>query len=290
MTQPTNPDYHWTPANMRAFLEALAETGLVGEACDAAGKSRRAAYNLRFRPEGRAFAFGWEAALLVARAALADTLMERAIAGYKVTTVRDPDTHTSTAERFDTRGGMRLLERLDRMTGLGTAPEAGSDAALARIVAQDFWRFLDLVEAGGQGAETALFLAARTPPDGARAEDENAPDCELADEDGDPDPDLTRKVDRPEEAAARLCVRFSDYHDMLVTDFPPPEGFDGFESETFGDEGYCRALTAEEAETHERILARDLAPFRAAADAARERWLALGRAAADDGGEADVAA
>ena len=61
-------DYHWSPANQRAFLEALAETGSIDLACKEAGMSRRAAYNLRGRRDGAAFKIGWDAAVLQANA------------------------------------------------------------------------------------------------------------------------------------------------------------------------------------------------------------------------------
>jgi len=53
----------WTAEKQIAFIEALAETGIVEEACRRVGMSRTAADNLRWRPEGAAFRQAWDAAL-----------------------------------------------------------------------------------------------------------------------------------------------------------------------------------------------------------------------------------
>jgi hypothetical protein len=53
----------WTAEKQHAFIEALAETGIVEEACRRVGMSRTSADNLRHRPEGVHFRRAWEAAL-----------------------------------------------------------------------------------------------------------------------------------------------------------------------------------------------------------------------------------
>jgi hypothetical protein len=53
----------WTAERQIAFIEALAETGIVEEACWRVGMSDSSAYNLRRRPHGAAFRQAWEAAL-----------------------------------------------------------------------------------------------------------------------------------------------------------------------------------------------------------------------------------
>lgn len=53
----------WTVEKQYAFIEALAETGIVEEACRRVGMSRTSADNLRHRPEGMHFRRAWEAAL-----------------------------------------------------------------------------------------------------------------------------------------------------------------------------------------------------------------------------------
>ena len=53
----------WTVEKQCAFIEALAETGIVEEACRRVGMSRTAADNLRHRPEGMHFRRAWQAAI-----------------------------------------------------------------------------------------------------------------------------------------------------------------------------------------------------------------------------------
>ena len=53
----------WTAAKQIAFIEALAETACVRDACRRVGMSDSSAYKLRNRPCGAAFRRGWDAAL-----------------------------------------------------------------------------------------------------------------------------------------------------------------------------------------------------------------------------------
>src|SRR5689334_11161015 len=53
----------WTAEKQIAFIEALAETGMVEAACRRVGMSDSAAYALRRRPCGAAFRRAWDAAL-----------------------------------------------------------------------------------------------------------------------------------------------------------------------------------------------------------------------------------
>jgi hypothetical protein len=53
----------WTVEKQYAFIEALAETGVVEEACRRVGMSRTSADNLRHRRSGAHFRRAWEAAI-----------------------------------------------------------------------------------------------------------------------------------------------------------------------------------------------------------------------------------
>jgi hypothetical protein len=53
----------WTVDKQCAFIEALAETGIVEEACRRVGMSRTAADNLRRRPCGAPFRLAWDMAV-----------------------------------------------------------------------------------------------------------------------------------------------------------------------------------------------------------------------------------
>jgi hypothetical protein len=281
MTAATNPDYHWTPAQQRAFVDAFADTGSIARACDAVGKSRRAAYNLRKRQDGAAFRIGWDAAILVARAVLSDIILEYAIEGVVDRTIRDPETHTTTRERFDGRLAMSKLSRLDRMAE--TDLRSGTEGALARIVSQDFEAFLDLIERGGTGAEAALFVAARTPPD-PRARNPNGW-CEFPDVS-----DLFTLADDPKdpvEAAADMGVWLHDEPDDWRTDFPPPPDFEGMQIGRFGDSDYERSLSDAERAVQDRTQAVERTVLESAAVAARDLHFGFSPASCETGAAPD---
>ena len=132
----------WSSARQRRFIETLADTGVIMLACESVRITARSAYNLRNRRDGAAFRLGWDAAILIARARLADTLLARAIMGNTDTIRRDEDNFEVTRHRHDNRLAMSMLARLDRMAD---CPTPGSDAALARVVAQDFAAYLDMI-------------------------------------------------------------------------------------------------------------------------------------------------
>jgi hypothetical protein len=136
----------WTPEAMCTFLEALAESGCVRSAAQAAGRSPRSAYKLRRSTKGRAFHLAWEAALLLARRRLADDLLSRALHG-SVRTIRRNGEVWGEEHRFNDRLAMAMLTRLDRL-----AESNDGLHAPARFVAEEFDQFLEHVRADGRGA------------------------------------------------------------------------------------------------------------------------------------------
>ena len=74
----------WTPAKQSAFIDALAESGCVHEACRAVGLSRTSTSALRTRADAQGFRLAWDAALDVAIRRLADECFSRAIHGEVV--------------------------------------------------------------------------------------------------------------------------------------------------------------------------------------------------------------
>ncbi len=135
--------YHWTPALERKFVECLADTGSVTEACKEVSMSRRAAYDHKRRGTGFAFRIGWDAALLLARDVVADELLDRALAGQWTETVKDPETGRTKRFAQDRPLGLALLNRLDRMCHVQA--DEGTFHMAAQIVSQDFEAFLDLM-------------------------------------------------------------------------------------------------------------------------------------------------
>jgi hypothetical protein len=290
----------WSPSRQRAFLETLAATGVICSACDAAHISERSAYALRIRRDGAAFRLGWDAAILVARARLADTLLARAIEGQMEVVTRDEDGTEMRRHRHDNRLAMSLLARLDRMAD---APAEGSDAALARVVAQDFVAYLDMLsppaaaddaaqppapaDADGEpdtapetaalspGASAALFLAARAALLGSAAKGAERlfltgeERCELR-----PEPPVPLMSLPPDEAARQLRgIWWDEDRQRWRTDFPPPPGFAGDESDPVYDmDHYDRDLTPEEDAALDARDAAERLPYARAAARARDAW------------------
>jgi hypothetical protein len=248
----------WSPTRQRQFLETLAATGVIATACDAVNISSRAAYTLRIRRDGAAFRLGWDAAILIARARLADDLLARALTGSEEVIRKDAEAGEITRHRHDNRLAMSMLARLDRMAD---NPPQGSDAALS------------------PGASAALFVAARMAlgdPGKAHAYER----CELRPLPPSPHVDLATLP--PEEAATRLRgIWWDEDRQGWRTDYPAPPDFDGEESDDIYDiDAYERTLTAQE----EAALAlRDAAERRPYEDAAaRARDLFFGFAALED--------
>lgn len=278
----------WTADRQRAFLEHLADGHTVGDACALVGLSPASAYALRRQARGQAFALGWRAALLVAREALADTFLARALNG-QVDTYTRPDGAEVTRHRYDNRLGMTLLARLDRQAeGAGDA-----DSCAARLVAGEFDAYLDCVAHDAAPARAGLFLARRTDPQhDARdlapilalaaadrfARTGAATALDVVTDDLDPARRAGWTADQWSRAEAAGLLAFAAApapaetasHAETVsssqlcqpvdsgpvwwggaewrTSFPPPGGFDGSENGSFGDEGYSRTLSDREIE------------------------------------------
>ncbi len=156
-------DYHWTPALERAFVEALADTGSVTEACKAVSMSRRAAYDQKRCGGGLAFRIGWDAAVLLARDVVADELLDRALAGQWTETIKEPETGKTRRFAQDRNLGLALLTRLDRMCH--SQADEGTFHMAAQIVSQDFEAFLDLMVGDAENSasvtQVRAFLSAR---------------------------------------------------------------------------------------------------------------------------------
>ena len=71
----------WTAERQIAFIEALAETACVEEACRRVGMSDSSAYRLRRSPRGAPFRQAWDAALDYALHRLEQAALSRALHG-----------------------------------------------------------------------------------------------------------------------------------------------------------------------------------------------------------------
>jgi len=71
----------WTAEKQIEFIQALAESGCVTEACARVGMSAKSAYGLRARLDAQSFRYAWEAALDHAIQRLSDAAFSRALNG-----------------------------------------------------------------------------------------------------------------------------------------------------------------------------------------------------------------
>ncbi|WP_461458560.1 hypothetical protein, partial [Parasphingorhabdus sp.] len=131
------------------FLEALARTGNVRAAARYAGLSRESAYKLRRRPDARAFARAWDAAIIHARDIFQDELMDKGLNGWREAVWHQGE-EVGTRERWSAPLFLAALSRLDRMAdGIDLAGKP------ARVAAE---RFDDLLEGIGKGDDCAELV------------------------------------------------------------------------------------------------------------------------------------
>jgi hypothetical protein len=208
----------WTGDAMAKFLETLAETGIVIDACDEAGKSKQAAYALRRRDP--LFAQAWELALGNARDRLADTLLARSLEGNVEQIIKDG---AIVAEKhfIDNRLGLAILKRLDQR-----ADGARRQLPAARPAAPD-WDVALTALRTGDADDIAAALAMLQGPEVDEV------DSPIIDETGTSRTDFER------------VWRTWDIGEWQ-TNYPPPPGFDGHEEGDWEDHDYRRSLTPDE--------------------------------------------
>lgn len=134
----------WTPEAQIAFIEALAQSGCVAEACRAVGKSRQAAYRLRTDPRAASFRMAWERALGVAIRRITDNAYSRALNGV-VTPIFYHGEQIGERVRHDERLVMFLLRCRDA-TYYGRGRDRETPAPDLDTAAQDLAIALDAVE------------------------------------------------------------------------------------------------------------------------------------------------
>lgn len=142
LAQPKERHDGWSPDKQVLFLEALARTGNVRAAATYAGLSRESAYKLRRRPDARAFARAWDAAIIHARDVFQDELLDKGLNGWREAVWHQGE-EVGTRERWSAPLFLAALARLDKMAdGIDLAGNA------ARAAAD---HFDDLVEGIGEG-------------------------------------------------------------------------------------------------------------------------------------------
>uniref|UniRef100_UPI000D68B7BA hypothetical protein n=1 Tax=Sphingorhabdus sp. EL138 TaxID=2073156 RepID=UPI000D68B7BA len=139
----------WAPVMQVVVLGALAWTGNVKAAARYAGLSREGAYKLRRRPDARAFARAWDAAIIHARDVFQDELMDKGLNGWREAVWHQGE-EVGTRERWSAPLFLAALSRLDKMAdGLDVAGKP------ARVAAE---KFDDLLEGIGKGDDCAALV------------------------------------------------------------------------------------------------------------------------------------
>ena len=251
----------WTPFARRFFLQTLAETGRVSEACRWAQLSKQSAYALRARDP--LFAAGWDAACEIARAPLADALYEKALDGVTETIIKDGEV-VAERHRFDSRLSIAVLHRLDKRCDRAT--ELGSPHL---PLVRNWEQFLTLVGRGEEQSAQALLDSAPHGQFGQLPLGENPTD----------DDEEEVEIDEPE----RCWTDDSSGEKVWMTSFPPPAGFDGWEKRKFGEWGYERECTPEEIALLEADQAAADAEHLARREAERDAWFAMIRSELEPG-------
>ena len=130
----------WTAAKQVAFVEALAASGCVREACAAVGMSAKSAYALRMRTEAQQFRMAWEAALDLAVRRIGDECFSRALHGEVIPHFYKGE-QIGEHRRYDNRLAMWLMRyrdplryaaTLDQMVYNGHPEKAAVEFARAR--------------------------------------------------------------------------------------------------------------------------------------------------------------
>lgn len=160
LAQPKERHDGWSPDRQVVFLEALARTGNVKAAALYTGLSRESAYKLRRRPDGRAFARAWDAALIHARDVFQDELLDRGLNGWDEAVWHQGE-EVGMRERWSAPLFLAALGRLDRMAdGLDMAGKP------ARAAAANFDELLDGIAQGNECADLVQEIDAAAAPFG----------------------------------------------------------------------------------------------------------------------------
>ena len=127
----------WTEEKQRRFIEALADTGVVGLAAKAVGMTRESANRLRRSPHGAAFSRAWDAARAAAGSVIEDVAFERALEGVAQNIYDEDGAVVCTKRVYNDRLLMFLLRNLKperygrRLMGAGALERLRADGAVA---------------------------------------------------------------------------------------------------------------------------------------------------------------
>jgi hypothetical protein len=148
----------WTIERQRAFLEMLAQCGIVERAAGMVGMTRQSAYAFRHTIAGHAFNLAWDAALLLVRRRMIDEAFELSFEGSVEQIFRDGILVQEKRKR-DPQMLLAMIERLGKSDAIGSIP--------AHAVAEEFSAFLDAMaaDANGESGGTGNFMQSRADAD-----------------------------------------------------------------------------------------------------------------------------
>ena len=198
------------------------------------------------RRRNHLFAAAWDAALTMARERLADTLLARSMEGNVEQIWRDGEI---VGERhvLDNRLGLAILRRLDRLAEMGMAVSTiGQRVTLnyrprptpACTPQAIDWSFaVEALRTGDdEGVARALALI-----DGDKVEEVEDPLIPSSDSDKEEEFDLSHR-----------CWK-DGIEDIWMTDFPPPAGFTGYQSQPYDEFDFDRGDSYERECSEEEV-------------------------------------
>ncbi|MCJ2184006.1 hypothetical protein MTR62_15075 [Novosphingobium sp. 1949] len=125
-----------TPDRQRAFIAALAASGIVTQAARTIGASLEALYKLRHQPGAEGFSAAWDAAIDRGIARLEDCALERALSGEERPVVSQGQV-VATYTRYDTALILFLLRHRRARRYGGTVEQTREAAVRERAEASE---------------------------------------------------------------------------------------------------------------------------------------------------------
>ncbi|MDT9600266.1 hypothetical protein [Sphingosinicella rhizophila] len=117
----------WTPERQRAFIEELADCGIVREAAARVGMTEQSASRLRRRDEAASFRIAWDAAIRMGGERLRSVAFDRAVNG----TLRRHYYHGAVVDEERVYDNRLLIYLLGRLPSPGLPPPWNGDRFLA---------------------------------------------------------------------------------------------------------------------------------------------------------------
>ena len=213
-----------TPAKQREYVEALADCGVARHAAGRIGVSEQAIARVRRRADARAFDLACEAAQKIGARHIRSVAYERAIEG----TIKRHYYHGELKSEEVVYDNRLLVYLLGKTAHLVDPP------AEAQAVIDNWEPWMEAIEQGLPAPGQA-----QRPEPGPAAQASAAPESEPLQWD-DECFEVTEEDVWEEFDGSGWWTRF-----------PPPAGFEGVETEKWGEEGYMRTLTDEEVEAVE---------------------------------------